>query len=113
VNSFLNGQHRLIFNSINLGRHLAVESLVGAFEFLEVEVTSQTCSRLAGRSIIVELHLLVFHRTPQAFGKDIVRCPTATIHADMDAGGGKALEILWAGEKLIFQLYGRYDLTYV
>jgi hypothetical protein len=30
--------------------------------------------------------------------KDIVRRPTAAIHADLDAGGGKALEILWAGE---------------
>jgi len=28
----------------------------------------------------------------------IVRRPTAAIHADLDAGSGKALEILWAGE---------------
>ena len=27
-----------------------------------------------------------------------VRRPTAAIHADLDAGSGKALEILWAGE---------------
>lgn len=71
---------------------------MGAFVIVEVKVTSQTCSRLAGRSIIVEVRILVFHHMPQAFGKDIIRCPTAAIHADLDAGGGKALEILWADE---------------
>lgn len=49
---------------------------------VELEVAGERHPRLARRGILVEVHLLVFNGAPQAFGKHVVQCSSASIHAD-------------------------------
>ena len=39
--------------------------------------------RLSGRTIILQIHLLVFHRAPETLPKDIVERSSTAIHADV------------------------------
>lgn len=49
---------------------------------VELEVADERYPRLAGRAILVEVHLLVFDGAPQTFGNHVVQCSPASIHTD-------------------------------
>lgn len=51
------------------------------------EVRRQALPRFAGTGIVVQIHFLILDRPPQAFRKDVVQRPPATIHADLYVRG--------------------------
>ena len=69
-----------------------------AVEVVEVEVACQSITDLAGRSVIIEVHLLILDGAPEAFGENIIRRSPAAVHADLDPRGRQTVKILWADE---------------
>ena len=52
---------------------------------VEVKIPPQTFFRVPYAGIIFQIDVLVLDRPPEPFHEDVVECPAATIHADLDA----------------------------
>lgn len=71
---------------------------MGPFIIVEMDVVRDPLPGFARVEIIVQVHLLVFERTPEALSKDVIQGAPAAIHTDLDLGSGEPVEILRAGE---------------
>jgi hypothetical protein len=58
---------------------------MGSFMIIEVEVVLQSPFECRNALILFQINVFIFHAAPQAFHKDIVERPPATIHTDADA----------------------------
>ena len=58
------------------------ERLMGTFLIIEQEVVAQAPHGLFDAIILVEIHLLVFQRTPQALDENVVESPPSAVHTD-------------------------------
>lgn len=47
---------------------------------VEGKVVGEPVTYFADRRVPFEVHVLVLHRAPQAFGEDIVHAPAASVH---------------------------------
>ena len=68
------------------GRRAIVETLVWPFMVVEVEVAGQSGLQLAHRVVLVEIDVLIFDATLQAFAEYVVEGAAAAVHADLDVG---------------------------
>src|SRR6185437_11610017 len=80
-----------------IGRGVA-EGLVKAPRVVEGEVPGQRLTRLAPRSVGVQVHVLVLYAPPQPLDKDVVDPAALAIHADRNAGRFQGRGPLLAGE---------------
>ena len=84
---------------IDVGRRPIGERLVRTFSVVEPKVSRQSGVRLAQALILPEIHLLVFHRAPQAFDEDVIQRAALAVHADTDL-----VLLQQAGERLAGKL---------
>src|SRR5919202_4758581 len=74
------------------------QRLIRPFLVVEAEVAAQPHPRLARGGVLVQVHLLIFDRPPQPFGKDVVQRPPPPIHADLHPGHRQPVRVLRTGE---------------
>ena len=65
---------------------------------IAAQVPVQPFSGIPGAVIILEIHVLILYRPPQAFYKDVVICPSSMVHANLCARIQKQAGILGTGE---------------
>ena len=78
------------------------------FGVVEFEIPLQTEVSLRRRLVIVKINLLVLDRSPQTLDKNIVKIPTATVHADSDP-----LVLQYTGEILVGKLCSLIAVEYL
>lgn len=95
-----NAPWKMIFSGskVHFCRGLIVERLVQALLIVKAQVVRQAFARVMGADIFFHIHLLVFHVTPQAFGKDIVEGAAFAVHADAHLMRPQELCVLWTGK---------------
>ncbi len=71
---------------------------MGPLMIIEVKVGRQASSQFGHRGIVLEVDVLVFEATPQAFDEDIVQSSATSIHTDADGGSFKTGRELIGGE---------------
>src|ERR1019366_4035298 len=89
---------RLPSCQVDRRRRPVVEALVQAFVVVEPEVAGDARSCLRHRRVILQVHLLVFQRSPQALDKDVVHAAPAPVHTDGDPAPRQLPDELLAGE---------------
>jgi hypothetical protein len=52
---------------------------------IKTEVFPEPSFRLYYRLVFVQKYLLIFHQAPRPLDEDVVKDPTAAVHADLDA----------------------------
>src|SRR3989338_9828545 len=53
-----------------------------SFLILEGEISLQSVARVIDGAIALQIHLFIFHGSPEPFGKDIVHTPPDAIHTN-------------------------------
>src|SRR5258708_11636286 len=84
--------------SVNFGWRLITKRLVRALVVVELQIPCEPVTGLARAGIVVQVDLLIFDRTPQPLGEDVIQRPPAPVHADLDIGGEQHGSILGARE---------------
>jgi hypothetical protein len=70
---------------VDLIRCLSGKSLMGALLVKEAKVGLQSRSQIRNAVVGVQVDMLVLHRAPESFDKDVVHPSSFAIHADLDA----------------------------
>ena len=81
---------------------------MGTLLIKEAEVGLKPLSEISNAVVGVEVDMLVLHRAPEPFDKDVVHPPSFAIHADLDLVGLQDAGELLAGE--LTPLIGVEDL---
>ena len=83
---------------VNLIRCLSGKSLMGSVLVEETEVGLKSFSQFGNTVVGVQVDVLVLHRAPEPFDKDVVHPSPLAIHADLDLVGLQDASELLAGE---------------
>ena len=89
-----------------------IERLVDALLIVKAQVVPQLFSCFTGTGVIFYIYLLIFNRSPQAFGKNIVKRSTFTIHTDAHIMREQQLCVLQAGKLTAFLQVERSEWQY-
>ena len=79
-------------------RRLIPERLVKTLPVVESEILVQTRPAVPQTGVIVEIDLFILDGSPQAFDEDIIKDPSAAIHADLYPRGEEPISKHRAGE---------------
>src|SRR6266498_5113154 len=83
---------------VNLGRRSIVEGLMEPLMVVKLEIAGQPYPRLAGRRIILQIHLLPLDGAPQPLREYVVQRATASIHTNLDSRSQQHTGVLRRGE---------------
>ena len=67
----------------------------------EAEVGLKPCLQISNAVVGVQVDMLVLHRAPESFDKDVVHPPSFAVHADCNVVGLQDTSELFAGELLV------------
>ena len=67
---------------VNVCRRQIVQRRMRSLMVVEIQIGRDLFSAMSRRVILVQIHLLIFQASPQPLHKDVVECPTFTVHAD-------------------------------
>ena len=84
---------------------------MGTLLVKEAEVGLKPLSEISNAVIEVQIDMLVLHRAPEPFDKDVVHPPSFAIHADLDAVGLQDASELLAGELGGFNRSSQHRVT--
>ena len=71
---------------------------MGPLMIVKVKIGGQASRQFRHRGVVLEVDVLIFEATPQAFDEDIVQSSTTTIHTDVDGGAFQTSRELIGGE---------------
>jgi hypothetical protein len=83
---------------VHFGGGRVVERLMGPVLIVKAEIFPDPPASFAGRLIVVQVNILIFHGSPQPFRKDIIESTTFAIHTDLHRMRFEQLYVLRTGD---------------
>src|ERR1017187_6697208 len=65
---------------------------------IELKVAGDSSSCFRNQLVVLQIHLFIFHGTPQAFDENVVQASSSSIHADGDVALLQLAQKLFAGK---------------